>query len=371
MSKSEVTLKPGLRRGAVTLPFSKSIDHRLLIASFLAGNREKITPSVFDPEDISATKRCLAALATNEVKPVLDCGESASTLRFLSPVAAALGKSPVFVKSGRLAERPNIEYANIFPGDHFVRGDISSQYITGLLFALPLLDGDSTILFTSEVMSKGYIDLTVKILKSAGIEILPEKGGYFIKGAQQYHEPNYNPEGDWSSKVVYLVMNALGSEIEINNAPSNESLQPDRLSVAVIEGLLKKTKEKVLVNISQFPDSFPALAVLAASVDQEVTFDGINRLRTKESDRVAAMCALLASLGKNCVDGGDCFTIFGATNPFVTSGIIRTHSDHRIAMAAVIAATRSSTPIIIDDGHCTRKSYPTFINDFLSLDIKK
>ena len=154
-----LVLHSGPRSGTVIVPRSKSHEHRLLIANFLAGETAALLPRESDNADIAATKRCLAALATDDPTPELDCGESGSTLRFLAPVVAALGKRPKYIRHGRLAERPFKDYASLEPGVHELAGNISSQFVTGLLFALPLLKGDSEIRFTSPLESRGYVDV--------------------------------------------------------------------------------------------------------------------------------------------------------------------------------------------------------------------
>ena len=166
---------PGHRRGAANPPRSKSHLHRLLIADFLAGDLSRLADDPADSEDINATKRCLGALAGRDSAPVLDCGESGSTLRFIAPVAAALGKRPVFKKAGRLADRPALEYDGIRSGLHELRGDVSSQFVTGLLFALPLLKGDSRISFTTPLESRGYVDMTLDVLKKSGITVIEDQ----------------------------------------------------------------------------------------------------------------------------------------------------------------------------------------------------
>ena len=141
----QITIEPGARRGSVAAPRSKSHEHRLLIADFLAGDYSRLAPAEGDADDILATKRCLLALAGDDTAPFLDCGESGSTRRFLAPIAAALGKKPVFKTAGRLADRPQMDYDDLQPGEFKLAGDVSSQFVTGLLFALPCGWGDVRI----------------------------------------------------------------------------------------------------------------------------------------------------------------------------------------------------------------------------------
>ena len=353
----------GLRKGRVAPPRSKSHEHRLLVADFLAGDRTRLAPDDADPEDIKATKRCLAALAGENAEPVLDCGESGSTMRFLAPVAAALGKKATFVKKGRLAERPAIEYGTITPGTFTLPGNVSSQFATGLLFALPLLDGDSRIEFTSPLESRGYVDMTLAVLRGAGIEAVETPEGFVIPGRQKYRaQPGVEPETDWSGAAFWVCANAIGNEIKIENLPSG-SLQPDARTAEAVRSLGGR------IDVSQFPDAFPALATAAACTAAETVFTGTRRLRLKESDRAAAMAEMLASLGITAACGENVFSVRG-TGGLLKPAKLRTFGDHRIAMSAAIAATRASGPVEIDDAACAAKSYPDFFRQFAALERK-
>lgn len=351
-----LVLHSGPRSGTVIVPRSKSHEHRLLIANFLAGETAALLPRESDNADIAATKRCLAALATDDPTPELDCGESGSTLRFLAPVAAALGKRPKYIRHGRLAERPFKDYASLAPGVHELAGNISSQFVTGLLFALPLLKGDSEIRFTSPLESRGYVEMTLRVIRKAGIIVKETVDGYRIPGDQKYLPQSDEVEGDWSGAAFWYGMNALGSSIEINGL-SADSAQPDR----VIASLCAKLPTEI--DISQFPDNFPALAVVAAGTPQVTTFTNIARLRLKECDRVAAMDEMLRRLGVQTQVTGDRFQVTGTAEAF-NGCELRTFGDHRIAMAAAVAATRASGPIVIDNAACCAKSYPGFFEVF-------
>lgn len=326
---------PRLLRGLVSVPPSKSHLHRLLIAGFLAdGKVPAADPS--DCDDIVATKRCLSALSAGDT--VLDAGESGSTLRFLAPVAAALGVKARFVRRGRLAERPAIEYDTLAFGVHELRGDVSSQFVTGLLFALPLLSGDSEIRFSTPLQSRGYVDMTLDVIRAYGISVEERESGFVVAGGQRYRRPDAEPcpEGDWSSAAFWQAANALGSELKIEGL-NPDSRQPDR----VICELVAETVRGGTVDVSGCPDNYPALAVVNHALGCGARFVGTERLRLKESDRLAAMDALFA-------------------NPCD----VDSQNDHRIAMAAAVLSTVADGPTVIHGASCVSKSYPGFWDEF-------
>lgn len=358
-----LTLPIGKRKGEVTPPFSKSHLHRLLIADFLGGDFRRLSLDPADPDDIAATKRCLLALSEDTAAPILDCGESGSTLRFLKPVAAALNKRPQYVTKGRLAQRPGIDYPELECGLHELPGNVSSQFATGLLFALPILKGDSEIRFTTPLESRGYVDMTLQVLRQSGITITETPTGFLVPGNQTYTAPvNVEPERDWSGASFFLAMNYLGSEIKINGL-NVDSLQPDR----ALPELLKKQGE--VIDVSQCPDIFPPLAVALAGKPGTTTITGIKRLRLKESDRIATTQTLLKAIGISCQITEDSFTVAGIDKPFQVKEEIKTFGDHRIAMSAAAAATNAKAPIIIDDATCCAKSYPSFFAQLFTLTL--
>ena len=366
--ENSLVIEPGRRRGRVEAPRSKSHEHRLLIADFLAGDYSRLAPREGDADDIQATKRCLLALTGDDTAPFLDCGESGSTRRFLAPIAAALGKKPVFKTAGRLADRPQMDYDDLQPGEFKLAGDVSSQFVTGLLFALPLLKGDSFIRFTAPLESKGYVEMTRRVLVGAGIFIGVRDDGYDVPGGQTYHaQPDVAVEGDWSGAAFWFAMNALGSDIKVSGLDA-KSVQPDR----VVQDHLQRIStawngERVFVDVSECPDLFPALSVVAAASPGEAVFTGTRRLRLKESDRTAAMEDVLKRFGAEVENRENEFSVRGSEEPF-RGGEIETGGDHRIAMAAAVGATHADGPVELDDAACAAKSYPSFFADFERLE---
>ena len=335
-------------RGAITPPVSKSHLHRLLIAEFLAGGEvSRLGNPLSEAADLAATRRCIAALsaARSAGLPMatLDCGESGSTLRFFAPLAAALGVKANFIRRGRLAERPMITYDELKAGLHELRGDISSQFVTGLLFSLPLLEGDSEIRFTTPLQSKGYVEMTLDVLAKYGVRILPTATGFSVPGKQKYVSPKgIQPECDWSGAAFWFAANALGSEIQVKGL-SAESRQPDRVVKDLIARIIHANRDGAAeaIDVSECPDNYPALAVVNFALGGKAVFTGTERLRIKESDRLAAM-----------------------ENVFANRYDVDPQNDHRIAMAAAILATIGDSPTLIHNASCVKKSYPHFFDEF-------
>lgn len=337
-------LLPRKLRGTVKPPVSKSHLHRLLIAEFLAGG-ESTAPDAGECADIEATRRCISALSqalkAGSGSAVLDCGESGSTLRFFAPVAAALGVKARFVRRGRLADRPMMEYDGLKGGVHELRGDVSSQFVTGLLFALPILKDDSEIRFATPLQSRGYVDMTLQVLERYGIRVKETDSGFFVRGGQKYVSPGpVEPEADWSGAAFWFAANALGSEIRIEGLDAS-SRQPD----AVIADFIEKVKRGGTVDVSGCPDNYPALAVVNRALGSNAVFTGTERLKIKESDRLAAMEDVFA-------------------DPYD----VDPKNDHRIAMAAAVYATTLDSPVLIHSSGCVSKSYPGFWDE-LKMDL--
>ena len=358
-----LTITPVKLSGTVTPPPSKSQAHRLLICAALAGEGSVIH-NLADSQDIRATRRCLAELTTNRrTLPELDCGESGSTLRFLIPIALALRGGGVFTGQGRLMERPQKPYFDLFdekgiryerkdnvltaegrltPGEYRLPGNVSSQFFTGLLLALPLLDGPSAIIPTTPLESEGYIGMTLDAMREFGVDIASTRSlppHYLISGGQKYRGAEVTVEGDWSQAAFWYAANCLGCTVDVRGV-SQYSTQGDR----VIE--------------SCCPDLAPPVAAAAAVRQGTTRLVNAGRLRIKESDRLAAITAALNALGARVTEHPDSLTIYGRDR--LAGGTVDCCNDHRIAMMAAIAATRCREPVTLLGAECVAKSYPDF-----------
>ena len=387
----KIMIQPGPLSGSVPAIPSKSHGHRLLIAAALShppGTVHLATSS----EDLEATRTCLSALS--EADPVLPCRESGSTLRFLLPVAMAMKDHARFLGEGRLLQRPlsplkeemerhgckfhlgkgELEVkGRLQGGTYCLPGNISSQYVTGLLFALPLLDRDSEILLTSPLESKGYVDMTLDVLESAGVHVVeatqegtygPQKTPlpkYMIPGGQQYHcQAHTTPEGDWSNGSFWRAANYVGFGNRVDcTGLSAQSLQGDRIIMDVLRDFPNT------IDGSQIPDLIPILAVVASVRPGITTINHAERLRLKESDRLETTVRLIKDLGGEAEERPDGMVIRG--KPLLRGGIVDGCNDHRIVMAAAIAATNCMEPVTIVGAEAVNKSYPGFFADFKSL----
>lgn len=414
---------PTKLKGEVKIPPSKSMAHRAVICAALGDGISKIRNIDFS-DDIIATisaMRSLGAVITEmdgylEVKGinykgidvvrdyerVVDCNESGSTLRFLVPIALVFEGVTRFVGRGNLGKRPLTTYYDIFdsqgikytykkdvldlvvdgvlkPGEFKVKGNISSQFITGLLFSLPLLDGDSKIIITTELESKGYLDLTLLALRDFGIEIINnDYKEFIIKGNQMYHSKDYTVEGDYSQGAFFLCADALGSEVNVLDL-KQDSLQGDsevidilrRMGVVfrregnAISGKVRKINPTI-IDASQCPDIIPVVSVVAALARGIVEVRNAGRLRIKECDRLHAIAEELNKIGANIQEFEDSLVIQGVES-FKGGVEVWSHKDHRIAMMLAIAATACKEPIIIKDYECVSKSYPGFFEDYKML----
>ena len=411
-----VTIKPNKLSGTIQIPPSKSLSHRAIIAAALAEG-ESIISNVLYSKDILATIDAMRACGAEikeysdhlvihgskvkRVKSMINANESGSTIRFMIPIALVSGEEIEFRGENHLVKRPLDTFLEIFDeqgikytrgedylplkvysglkcGTFKVRGDISSQFITGLLYALPLLDGDSKIVITTNLESKGYIDLTLDMLKKFGIEIEnKEYKEFIIKGNQSYKPYNYTIEGDFSQSAFFLVADALGADIKLS-CMNMDSHQGDKKilldmedfgSNIIFENDLLSLENKALhgatIDFSQSPDLGPALTVLAALAEGESNFINAGRLRIKECDRITAMRIELEKMGAKIIEHKDGMTIYGVKE--LHGAIIDSHNDHRVAMAIAMASLKTKGDIKILNAGCVSKSFPNFFSVFESL----
>lgn len=391
---SNVVIENSILNGELTIPPSKSAAHRALICSFLAkgGNVTPIIPS----KDMKATQQAISALENNE--SVVDCIESGSTLRFMIPVACALGKNLTFVGSGLLPQRPIGDYLRLLPehnvkcvsegglplsvegklsaGTFEISGDISSQYITGLLLALPLLEDDSKIVLTTPLQSKPYVDMTLKVMADYGVSVDETEYGYFVKGNQAYKPMDYVVESDWSQSAFFLVAGALFGDIKLFGLDL-KSKQGDKEIVEILKhfgadidandsfvSVKKSTLHGIEIDATDIPDMVPSLAVVGAYANGTTVIKGAERLRYKESDRIESVVTNLKKMGIDVTPTKDGMIIKGSTpNGAELNGF----NDHRIVMAFSIAALGANGKTTITDAHSINKSYPHFFEDYNKL----
>lgn len=412
-----ISIKPQKLRGTIQVPPSKSMAHRAIICASLARGKSTITNIEYS-KDIKATISAMKALGTMifeydnylEIDGTttflknnceIDCHESGSTLRFMIPISIVCEANIHFTGEGRLGKRPLDVYYHIFDEqnigylyrenvlDLYIRGrlrggvfeipgDVSSQFISGLLFALPLMDEDSKIIITSPLQSKGYIDLTIQMLNQFGIEI--ENHNYqefIIQGNQHYHPFDYCVEADFSQAAFYLVAGALGNHVVLKGL-NLKSAQGDKEAIDILErmgcqltvmpegyqiypGLLSATT----IDGSQCPDIIPIIA-LACAVSEGVTrIENISRLRIKECDRLSATVEVINQLGGIAKELDDAMIIEGVSS--LNGGSVSSYNDHRMAMMEAIASTVCEDVVVIDNKECVSKSYPRFWEDFTML----
>lgn len=383
-----LTILPNTLSGHIALPPSKSELHRALICAALAEGETQISCACACG-DVLATASALAALGAGvtarsegffvtpiDAAPrnaVLKCGESGSTLRFLLPVAAALGVECDFLTDGRLMERPLRPLLDVLcahgcriqprrnglhlsgklqDGDYEIDASESSQFVSGLLLTLPLLPNSAVLLRTAPV-SAGYIDITCAVLRRFGVDIRCADGRFEALGSCK--SPGaYTAEGDWSAAAFWLTANALGGCVALQTLCA-QSVQGDRAVTALLAQICAGG---AVVDCGGVPDLVPPLAVAAALTPGETRFVNAARLRDKESDRLRAVCAMLGALGGDCAETEDGLLICGGS--VLRGGTVDPCGDHRIAMAAAIAATRCSGEVVLCDADCVAKSYPDF-----------
>lgn len=398
-----LTITPTLLRGDITPPPSKSQAHRLMLCAALARG-ESVIENVAASQDIQATLRCMEALGASwtaegsalRIKgvggsalpasaggapPHFDCGESGSTLRFLIPIALALRGGGVFTGRGRLMERPQKPYFDLFdgkgvayerqngaltlrgtlsPGQYCLPGNVSSQFFTGLLYALPLLDGDSSVVSTTPLESAGYIDMTRQAMERFGVVSRQEGLVFQIPGGQAFQAADAAVEADWSQAAFWYAAKALGNPVTVRGMNS-QSAQGDRVVGCFCRRLTQSGDLEL--DVSQCPDLVPPLALMAAVRPGTTRLINAGRLRIKESDRLATVTSALTALGGEVAEGPDSLTILG--KDVLPGGVtIDCCNDHRIAMMAAVAAARCREPVTLIGAQCVAKSYPNFWEDY-------
>lgn len=382
-----VTILPGRLKGAVTPPSSKSQTHRAVLALMLAQGEGKLS-NLAVSQDIQATQDCVAALKSGQPAqadglPLLDCGESGSTLRFLIPVALAVRGGGHFTGRGRLMERPQGPYIRLFeekgiswnqegacltvagqlePGVYALPGNVSSQFITGLLYALPLLPGDSRIVLTTPLESRGYVDMTLDMLRRFDIKVEEQEDGFLVPGNQTYQARDLTLEADWSGAAFWYAANFLGAQVDIQGL-NPDSVQGDR-QIGTLYWKLARPGN-VDIDLSQCPDLAPPLAVMAAVRKRTTRFVNAGRLRMKESDRLETIARTLNALGAKAQVGEDTLILEGLDH--LEGGTVDGCNDHRIAMMAAVAAVACKEPVTILGAECVKKSYPRFWEDYTAL----
>jgi len=418
---TDLKIKPTKLSGNVTVPPSKSLAHRAIISAGLAEGTSEIHNIQFS-DDMIATINGMRALGAKIEKKqnsitvegigsfnaienqIIDCNESGSTLRFLMPISTLFSGETRFIGRGKLGERPLDAYEEIFkeqgisytpsgigrldtkisgslkPGDYFVSGDVSSQFITGMLFTLPLLGGGSTLTITTSLESVGYIELTLSVLRAFGVQVDHNNYRRFkIPGNQQYTARDYEIEGDFSQAAFFLSAGALGSDVKVDGL-NHYSLQGDQEIIDILEQLnaefevdedsiqarSQELNGDVEIDGSQVPDIIPVVALVASLSKGKTVIKNLSRLRIKESDRLMATQVELAALGANIKIVDNELHIEGVSE--LQGGVeVWSHKDHRIAMMLGIASTVCKEPIIVKDSESVAKSYPDFWKDFKTL----
>ncbi len=410
-----IKVTPSQLNGKVCAPPSKSDVHRAVICAALSGGVCEVAPVAMS-DDIKATIGCVEALGARTVlkddvltidgsdmfknkSAVLDCFESGSTLRFFIPIAAAGGVKTTFIGRGRLPERPLDVYLDCLPeagvkceaennlpltidgklqsGIFNIAGNVSSQFITGLLFALPLLNGDSKIVLTTELQSEGYVDMTIRCMERFGVCVERTDYGWFIKGSQSYTPQNYRTDGDWSQAAFFMTAGALSGNVEVESLRLS-SAQGDMKIIEILESFgadisvnldkvtVKKSKLKAIdIDASQIPDLVPILAVAASAAKGKTRIYNAERLRAKESDRLQSTADMINALGGKAEIVSDELLIDGVRK--LRGGTVKGYNDHRIVMAASVAALKCENEVTITDRESINKSFPNYFEEYEKL----
>lgn len=399
----KAVITPSPLKGFVDAPASKSAAHRALICAALADKPTKIICSTTSV-DIQATAQCLRELGATitatdygmEVEPIeknekeskLNCKESGSTLRFMLPVSAALGKAVSLDGEGRLPKRPIEELCaaleqhgtvlsshslpltvsgRLESGVYEVSGEVSSQFISGLLLALPTTHAESTIIIKGQLQSKPYIEMTLDVLEKFSVKTEFNENTINIKASDGYISPEtFNIEGDWSNGAFFICADTIEANcVKCNNLTSN-SVQGDKAVTAIAEKI-KTTNENedIKIDVGDIPDLVPVLAVTSCFRKGTTQFYNASRLRIKESDRLLSTCEMICNLGGQATITADTLTVYG--NGVLTGGTVDSYNDHRIVMSAAIAASGCENEVIITNAQAVNKSYPTFFDELKKL----
>ncbi len=412
---SDVKFSPFVPNGTVNVPPSKSDVHRAIICAAMANGVSRISPVALS-NDIKATIGCIKALGADAVlennvltvdgtnmyknkTALLDCGESGSTLRFFIPIAAVGNINATFVGKGKLPQRPIGIFTEALPkagtvcktegglpleikgqlksGIFEIPGNVSSQFITGLLLALPILEGDSEIVLTSPLESVGYIAMTIRTMKQFGVNIQATEKGWHIKGGQSYKTCDYTTDGDWSQAAFFMVLGAVSGKVTVKGV-AKDSTQGDKKCAEILarfgakvtqldnEVTVEKRELKAItIDASQIPDLVPVLSVCAAFAEGTTRIINAERLRIKECDRLKATAELLNNLGGKVKELSDGLEITGVSS--LKGGNVNGYNDHRIVMSAAVCAARSDEDITATFAMSINKSYPDFYIDYNSI----
>lgn len=420
---------PNGLNGTLRVPVSKSYAHRILICSALADKPTTIIGKL-EGEDINATIECLVSIGARIEKisenetmvfpikilpdnnPVVDVKESGSTLRFFLPIITALGLKVRVKGSGRISKRPISDLletlidkgantdsfelpmrlsGKITNGDYSIRGDISSQYITGLLLALPILNGDSRLAIDGEIVSKNYVDITLEIMKVFGVNVEITKEGFNIPGNKRYVSPGVvKVEGDWSSACFFASAAALSGDITLTGL-NKDSLQGDRIVMQLLKkagviveeiAIISDTQNRIDLDSSpgirfaknelnaigfsakHCPDIVPIMSIMLARAKGKSIITDTERLRLKESDRLSAILEVLRAMGNEAINENESLIITGG---YLTSAEVPSFNDHRMVMSEAISIVGTSEEVKIWGAEAVNKSYPDFFKDYIQL----
>lgn len=416
----KVKVYPSKVHGKVVIPPSKSMSHRAIICAALANGRSEISNVAYS-DDIKITIAGMQQLGANitclEDRVIVEgikdfndlqdttifCNESGSTLRFFIPIFSLCNREIHFTGRNRLLKRPQTIYENIFkqqdipyyqddekisiggslkPGNYELNGDVSSQFISGLLFTLPLLDGDSTIHIKEPYESRSYVDLTLEMLERYGIHAhYSDSNTLVIKGNQTYQPNNYNIEGDYSQLGFFAVLATINNDLHCGGLIHN-SKQGDKQIISILKDagarieevedgfkIYKSSLQPTKIDLQDCPDLGPILNVMAMYAQGETTIYNAQRLRYKESDRIAAMEEELLKLGAT-IHTTESEIIIHGNKSYHGDVSLSGHKDHRIVMSLSVAATLFDKPVMIEGAQAINKSYPTFFEDLTRIGVK-